>query len=63
MSEGYEFHDAEAGHRLDDLLEVLAQLEQAAPEATPTARLNSAVTLVLARPLPRSPLQLLSEPE
>ena len=48
----YEFHDPEAGGRLDDLLEILHQVEQAAPDATPTSRLSAAIRVLLGNPPP-----------
>ena len=43
----YEFHDAAAGGRLDDLLEILHQLDAAAPDATTTSKLSAGVRVLL----------------
>ena len=52
----HQFHDAEAGDRLADLLEILHQLEEAVPEATPNGRLSAAVRVLLGSPPPVLPV-------
>ena len=55
------FHDAGAAGRLDDLLEILHQLEEAVPEATPTSMLSAAVRVLLGSPPPPQIVQLVVE--
>ena len=55
------FHDAGAAGRLDDLLEILHQLEEAVPEATPTSMLSAAVRVLLGSPPPPQIAQLVVE--
>ena len=43
----YEFHDAEAAQRLDDLLEILHQLDAVMGAATPNGRLSAGLRVLL----------------
>ena len=53
----HEFHDPGAAGRLDDPIGILHQLEAAAPDATPTSRLSSAIRVLLGNPPPAQVVQ------